>query len=213
GIKSLGLTGDKNFLKDLVTAESKNGTPSLFMAMQNEHPETITAFFKGIESLGLTGDKNFLKDLVTAEKKDGISGLLIALHLGCPKNIEALFTCVENLDMSAQDKNDLLKNPLWNGLSGIKNALQEKKEATVATYLTLMMKKKFITSKTLNNALSEVVGSNKLTLEQLMPYFTNMIKHNRATAGELKNTYENQLKNYGINQLNAFWGELQKVRT
>ncbi|MDD7804883.1 MAG: ShET2/EspL2 family type III secretion system effector toxin [Endozoicomonas sp. (ex Botrylloides leachii)] len=212
GIKSLGLANDKAFLKDLVTAERKDETPGLFMAIQFGHPETITAFFEGIKSLGLAGDKNFLKDLVTAENKDGIPGLLIALHLGRPKTIEALFTGVENLDMSAQDKNDLLKNPLWNGLSGIKNALQEEKEATVATYLNLMMKKKFITPETLNNALNEVVSSNKLTLEQLMPYFTNMIKHNRATADELKNTYENQLKNYGINQLSTFWGELQKVR-
>ncbi|MDD7804507.1 MAG: ShET2/EspL2 family type III secretion system effector toxin [Endozoicomonas sp. (ex Botrylloides leachii)] len=216
GIESLGLTGDTKFLKGLVTAERKDGTPGLFVAMRNENPKVIEAFFKGIESLGLTGDTKFLKDLVTAEIKNGASGLLIALLCGCLKPIKALFTGVENLDMSDQEKNDLLKNPLWMSYSGIQGALQKEKETTVATYLNLMMEKKFITSETLNNALSEVVSSNQLTLRQLASYFTNMIKHNRATVGELEKLYEQSLKNskrYNTDELSLFWDYLKNIRT
>ncbi|MDD7804133.1 MAG: ShET2/EspL2 family type III secretion system effector toxin [Endozoicomonas sp. (ex Botrylloides leachii)] len=72
-----------------------SGTPALFMAMQNGHPETITAFFEILESLGLanktTENKIFLQNLVRAKRKDESSGLFMAMQNGHPETITVFF--------------------------------------------------------------------------------------------------------------------------
>ena len=59
------------------------------MALQNGHPEAISAYIEGIKQLGDIIEAEVIKELLAGKKEDGVPGLFMARHNGHRKAVRA----------------------------------------------------------------------------------------------------------------------------
>jgi uncharacterized UPF0160 family protein len=92
----------KNILTQILEAKRSDGTPALFMAMQNGHATSITAYFEGLNQLAQINAfkeirKDILKEILLAQSSNRIPALSIAMYSGHSASITAYFEGLNQL--------------------------------------------------------------------------------------------------------------------
>ena len=73
----------------LLCAKCGNGTPGLYLALQNGHQEAISAYIDGIKQFGDIIEPEVIKELLAGKKEDGVPGLFMARHNGHREAVRA----------------------------------------------------------------------------------------------------------------------------
>ena len=123
-------------LIELLAAKGDGG-PGLFMALQNGHHETVSAYFECIKQLGDIIEPEVIKELLAAKDEDGTPGLFMALQLGNQGAISAYIEGIKQLqDIIEPDViKELLAARDENGISGLFIALKAGQKDAVSAYV------------------------------------------------------------------------------
>ena len=122
-------------LIELLAAKGYGG-PGLFMALQNGHHETISAYFECIKQLRDIIEPEVIKELLAAKRGDGPPGLFIALQLGNQGAISAYIEGIKQLqDIIEPDVIKELLAARGDRTPGLFMALQIGNQKAVSAYI------------------------------------------------------------------------------
>ena len=124
-------------LMELLAAKSENGTPGLFMALQNGHQGAVSAYVECIRQLRDIIEPKALKELITAKNGDGTPGLFMALKDGHQEAVRDYVEGIKQLRdiIEPGDIWELLAAKRRNGTPGLFVALQNGHQEAVTAYL------------------------------------------------------------------------------
>ena len=122
---------------NLLVAETGDGTPGLYMALENGHQETVRAYVEGIKQLGDIIEPEFLKELIAAKIGDGTPGLFMALQGGHQEVISAYLESIEQFPdiIEPEFLKELLSAKNENGTPGLYMALQSGHQEAIRAYV------------------------------------------------------------------------------
>ena len=130
---------DKRARLNLLLAKDHENVPGMFMAMQNGHANSVSAYITCIMSSPFNDEVK--QTLLAAKDPDGISGLHIAMQIG---HHDCVHNYVKNIlasSMSNRAKQALLIAKSSNdGIPGLYFALQEGHSECVRTYMRHVLK-------------------------------------------------------------------------
>ena len=122
-------------LIELLAAKGDGG-PGLFMALQNGHHETVSAYFECIKQLGDIIEPEVIKELLAAKRGDGMPGLHVALQSGHQEAVRAYEEGIKQLgDIIAPEViKELLLAAREDRTPGLFMALQIGNQKAVSAY-------------------------------------------------------------------------------
>ncbi len=133
-IKTLAQSGTD--LLTLLNAKDGNGTPGLFMALQNGHDDAISAYGELLEAAGISGAD--LLTLLSTEDTNGTPGLYMALQEGRANAIRAYGELLKAMRIPDTELLTLLNAKDTNGRTGLFMALQEGHADAIKAYGELL---------------------------------------------------------------------------
>ena len=124
-------------LIELLAAKRGDGTPGLFVALQNGHHEAISAYFEVIKQLRDTIEPGVIWELLAAKDKIGTSGLHMALEHGHPQAIRAYVEGIKQFGAIIEPGGlkELLAAKDEFGNSGLVMALQNGDQEVISAYV------------------------------------------------------------------------------
>ena len=124
-------------LIELLAAISGDGTPGLFVALQNGHQEAISAYVEVIKQLRDTIEPEVIKELLAAKREDGSPGLFAALQEGHQEAVSAYVEGIKQLRDIIEPEviKELLAAKIGVGTPGLYMALKNGQQEAVRAYV------------------------------------------------------------------------------